>query len=150
MRFTAILFCFLFCSNFIVAQDVNPVRWTFKATKISAEEYNLVFTASVQKGWCIFSQYLEEGGPWPTSLNFDLSPDYELVGLTQESGKKEQGYDPLFGVNVIKYRNRLTLSQKVKIRESLEEINGYFEFMTCDANGCIPFTGVDFTFSFLE
>lgn len=150
MKISTIILCLFACSNFVTAQTADPVRWTFKANKINDAEYNLVFTASIQKGWCIFSQYLEEGGPWPTSLNFDLSQDYELLDLTQESGRKKEEYDPLFGVNVIKYEGRMTLSQKVKITEPLQEINGYIEFMACDTKGCLPFTDVDFTFSFLE
>lgn len=150
MKYLTVLLCFIAYCNFTFAQNANPVRWTFRANKINDAEYNLVFTASIQNGWCIFSQYLEEGGAWPTSLNFDLSPDYELIDLTQESGKKKEGYDPMFGVNIIKYEGRMTLSQKVRIKESLQEISGYIEFMSCNTEGCLPFTNVDFAFSFLE
>lgn len=150
MRFIAIIICLLLSANVIAAQDVNPVRWTFKANKISEAEYHLVFTASIDRGWWIFSQYLEEGGPWPTALNFELSSDYELINLTGETGKKTEGYDPLFGVNTIKYTGSMTLSQKVSITESLQEINGFIEFMACNNEGCLPAKQTDFTFSFLE
>ena len=150
MKFILIILSFFVGHQLAEAQEVNPVRWTFKANKISDQEYDLTFTASIQKGWHIFSQYLEQGGPWPTSLNFDLAPDYKLIALTNESGRKTEGYDALFGVNVIKYASRMTLSQKVTITESLEEINGYIQFMACNNEGCLPVTNYNFTFSFLE
>ena len=150
MKIQFLLFL-LFCLSLQAkAQKVpNPVRWSFKANKVSAEEYQLVFTASIQKGWYLYSQYLNPGGPIPTSINFRRSESYELVGTTDENGsKKSQGYDDIFGMELLKYSSRVRFTQNVRIQEDLEEISGYIEFMTCDNESCLPPKEIDFAFSF--
>ena len=48
----------LFIALTLTAQ-LDPVKWSYDTKKISNTEYDLIFTANIQDGWTIYSQYLE-------------------------------------------------------------------------------------------
>jgi len=116
-----------------------PVKWTFDAQKIDAEHFELVITADVEKGWNIYSQYLEsDEGPIATTFSFDKADGMELLGKTTESGHKKEGFDEMFEMNIIKFSDKVKFIQKVKVKEGIGTISGYVEFMTCDDHRCLP------------
>ena len=61
------IICSFLFSNSINAQ-LNPVKWDYAAKKISNEEFELTFTATIDKGWNIYSQHTDPSGPVPTSI----------------------------------------------------------------------------------
>ena len=76
---------------------LEPVKWSFNHRKITEQEYELVFTANIDKNWAIYSQTIDEGGPIPTEITFKKNDDYQLIGKTQESDKnKISKKEPLF------------------------------------------------------
>lgn len=125
----------------------SPVEWSHTTQKVSDTEYDLVFTANVNSGWYIYSQYLEsDDGPIRTSFNFNKNEGVEFLGKTKEAGKKSEGYDALFDMNVIKYSGEVTFTQRVKITKGKPTLSGWLEFMTCDEERCLPPAEVDFKF----
>lgn len=131
----------------------KPVKWKMTSNKISDTEYDLVFKASIDKGWAVYSQYMEEGGPVPTTINYEINEGVELVGKAIESGKKKQGPDPLFDEidEVIKFLgpDDFTITQKVKITDPKNaHLKGYLNFMTCDNKRCLNPTDIDFDYPF--
>lgn len=128
----------------IVAQG-NPVNWSFKSKKVSDTEYDLVLTAEVKKGWFIYSQYLEsDEGPVATSFTFVEDGSYELIGETKEEGHKKEGFDDIFGMNLIKFSDEVTFTQRIKLKEKMQSISGSLDFMTCDDERCLPPATVEF------
>lgn len=122
---------------------VSPIKWDGTIEKRSAEEYELVFTATIEEGWVIYSQYLnlkeDEIGPLPTAFFFDEADSFELVGKTSEEGNKKEGMDPVFGVNVIKFMDEpVTYRQTIKTTDPAQVITGYVEYMVCDDTQCFP------------
>ncbi len=125
----------------------SPVEWNHKAEKINDSEYDLVFTATVNPGWYIYSQYLDsDDGPIRTSFNYNRSDVVEFVGKTEEDGKRSEGYDALFDMNVIKFSGIVTFTQRVKVKKGSPTLDGWLEFMTCDEERCLPPMEVDFEF----
>ena len=55
------------------SQILNPVSWDFDSRKVSATEYELIFTANIDENWAVYSQYVDEGGPIPTGFIFEES-----------------------------------------------------------------------------
>ncbi len=136
---------FLFGSAF--GQMMTPVKWSFEAQKIAESAYVLIFTASIDKGWHIYSQYLEsDDGPLPTSFHFDDNPRVEIVGKTKESGTKSEAYDPLFEMKVVKFTGQPVFSRRVKLIKGPALVKGHLEYMSCDNKKCLPPTKVDFQF----
>lgn len=149
------LFClvaFLFVSVIAWAQPKNPVHWTFEANYLGNDEYNLIFSAKIDEGWNTYSPFTGEDGPVPTSINYDSEEDFELIGKIEEFTAKpenrKEGVDPLFdNAIVIKYKNDLTLVQKIKSTNPDLVISGYIESMACDAESCLPPRAEDFEIS---
>jgi len=130
------------------AQIHNPVKWITTHEQTADGEFDLIFTATIDDGWSIYSQYLEsDDGPVRTSFEFEKDPGYSLSGKNVENGDKKEGYDELFGMNVIKFQHKVVFTQKIKITDYSKPIIGYFEFMTCDATKCLPPDMIDFEFT---
>lgn len=122
----------------------SPVKWTYEAKKIAAGEYDLVFTAHIQDGWYVYSQYLEsDDGPIRTTISYDANHYLQLVGRNAEAGHKIEGYDDLFGMTIIKFNGEPTFTQRVKTT-SPTTVSGSLEFMTCDNEKCLPPVDVSF------
>ncbi|MGN6399227.1 MAG: protein-disulfide reductase DsbD domain-containing protein [Flavisolibacter sp.] len=133
-----------FVLSFVVLQAVsaqvkNPVQWAFTAKKINATTYEVHLTANIETGWHLYSQTTPDGGPVPTSIEFAKNPLVLFDGAAKEIGKLEQHNEPLFGVDVKQYSNRVDFVQTVKIKgKAKTALNGNIEFMTCNDHECLP------------
>lgn len=130
------------------AQLVDPVHWETSVEQISADEYNLIFTATMDPGWMLYSQHTEDGGPIPTTFYFDEGSHYTRIGEVAEKGKKKEGKDPLFdNITVIKYpKGPVVFTQKVKATALGTAITCEVEFMSCNDETCTPPMLKQFTF----
>lgn len=128
------------------AQEI-PVEWTFEAKHIEKDVYDLIYTAEIDKGWNVYSQYIEEGGPVATEVTYE-SKSQELVGTSTESGDKKEGQDPIFEMHLIKFsaKKPYVITQRIKSQDKTN-VSGYLTFMACDDSHCIPPTDVEFDFS---
>ena len=80
-----VLSCFL--GN---AQIFNPVNWEFNTKNLGENSYELIFEAELDDGWSIYSQFVEEGGPIPTTFEFEENEAYERIGgVTEDELNKE-------------------------------------------------------------
>ena len=71
-----LLIIFSFNSN---SQIYDPVSWQFSKNKIDNKRYELIFTANIDDGWYIYSQYLKGDGPVPTEFTFQESSNFNLI-----------------------------------------------------------------------
>ena len=119
----------------------KPIVWSAHLEKESEEIYTLVFDVAIKDGWAVYSQFTDEGGPIPTYFEYDKADHFELIGKTEEIGKKKSGNDPLFGVNVVKFpHGPISFKQKIKITDPSKPITGMYGYMACDNKQCIgPF-----------
>lgn len=145
MRFLSLLFQLLLFSQLAYGQLLEPVKWDIRSEALGGDEHVLVFTANMEKGWTVYSQFTSDNGPVPTSINFE-SEGFEPLGKAQEFGKKKQGMDKLFEVEVIKFLadEPFIIKQKVTA-PSGTVVTGYLTYMTCDKEKCLPPTDVEFS-----
>ncbi len=131
----------------LLGQPISPVTWTFNLEKVNEQEYDLVFTADIDDGWNVYSQFLDEGGPWPTTITYETE-EVETIGKAIEDGHKKEGMDQIFEMNVIKFLSDkpYVIRQRIK-KGSASLISGYLTYMTCDDEKCLPPTDVDFSFN---
>ena len=135
------LFVFVLCVIAVAcfAQAASPVKWNFSAKKINATTYEVHLAAKVESGWHIYSQTTPEGGPVPTSVVFARNPLLSFDGAIKESGKMEQHFEQLFGVDVKQFSNKVDFVQVVKLKVSAKtNVTGSVEFMTCNDTECMP------------
>src|SRR4051812_40480518 len=116
------------------AQILTPIKWTWKAVPTAKGEYNLIFTAKLDKGWHTYSQVVEGDAPLPTTLWFDENnKNVKLFGKATESGSNSHsGAEAALDNIVIKYfADDLTLVQKVKVNKDTR-LTGSISAQACD------------------
>ena len=137
-RIITISFLLLF-SNLLFAQIQNPVEWTATSKKISDKTYEVHITATIDHGWHIYSQNTPDGGPIATSITFTKNPLVIVEGKAKEVGKLEQHHEPLFGVDVKQFSNKVDFVQLVKLKAPVKtSMNLAVEFMVCNDKQCLP------------
>lgn len=147
---------FLYKSSFVILllvsftisafAQLEPVKWTFEVEQVNAQEYDLIITANIERGWSVYSQHLEaQSGPIPTSFSFAENSNIQLVGITKEAGNKKEAYDKTFGIKLVKFSNKARFTQRVKVAGTTEIVKGKLTYMTCDATSCLPPADIDFT-----
>lgn len=125
----------------------SPVTWTTEVHKINAQEYQLVFTATIDDGWNIYSQYLKsDDGPVKTSFTYESKDGITLVGKNEESGDIKKIMDDMFGMEVIKIKHKGVFTQKIKVNDAGKPITGSIEYMCCNDQQCLPPRQVPFNF----
>jgi len=135
---------FLTFTTLSFAQTNNTTSWTFESQKTAPNEYTITMKATINKGWYVYSQYLEsDDGPIRTSIVLEENKGVELVGKAEEEGDKVSGFDEMFDMKITKYKKHLTITQKVKAKKT-KKIKGYITFMTCNDEQCLPPTDVPF------
>lgn len=132
---------FLFILLFVVSSPVMfsqelHSQWTFTTKKITECEYDLLFTASINDGWHIFSLNVPNDGPLPTVFKFKKKDGIELVGkMTQSKPKVE--YDKIFDATLEFYEHTATFTQRVKLKTDKKvTIQGEYEYQICTDAKC--------------
>lgn len=123
---------------------------TFKLStkKVSDCEYDLVFSATIDEGWHVYSvRKSAEDGPNPTSFTFKSSKDYELVGKVKES-KTIKEHDKVFDVDVEYFVKSAVFTQRIKLHTDKKiSIKGKSEYQACTESQCVFPPAEDFEFS---
>lgn len=136
------------CSTWSVhAQLYDPVSWKFDVENVEDNEATVVITASIQPGWHVYSQYIEEGGPIPTSFSFEPSDGFNLIGKVTESPKAVSAFDPNFDMQIAWHEKTVSFKQKVKLNQAKTIVKGMLEFMVCNDKSCLPPEEVPFSVS---
>lgn len=117
----------------------QPVKWSFHSEKLSDKQIKVTYTASLQDGWFIYSQFTEDNGPIPTAISYDDQNEVKLIENT-ETGDKKEGKDPLFEVNVIKFSSKkeFVITQIIEPANVNKEIRGFINYMSCNDEVCTP------------
>jgi thiol:disulfide interchange protein DsbD len=130
------------------AQIADPVKWTFSHEKSGEMEAELVFKATIDMPWHLYSAYLPDGGPIATKAYYNESDVYALVNGIVEVTKPKVKFDEGFKMDVGTMSGRAELRQKVKFNSpGTHTITGEIEFQVCDDATCLPPKYVEFSFT---
>ena len=108
------LLLLLFSFNYTVNSQVQkPTKWKFFTQKISETEYFLVFEASIEDGWHLYSPFNPEGGSLPLKIEYNKSSDFQLIGKILEISKPIVKYDEIFKKDEYFFEQKATFKQKI-------------------------------------
>jgi DsbC/DsbD-like thiol-disulfide interchange protein len=119
------------------AQILKPIHWSYGAKKISATEAVVFLKATIDAGWHLYSQHVQEGGPVKTTFTFPASKDYTLSGATQEPAPIVR-MESAFNMKVGFFEKTVIFQQKIKLNKQPVTVKGTVEFMTCNDEKCLP------------
>jgi thiol:disulfide interchange protein DsbD len=120
------------------SQILQPVKWSYVAKKTSATEAVIFIKATIDAGWHVYSQFVKEGGPVKTTINFTPSKTFALVGKTTEP-KPITRVEKVFDMEVGFFENSVIFQQKIKLKAKQVTVSGKLEYMTCNDQKCLRF-----------
>ena len=134
-------------SAFSCTAQLNPVSWSFSATKVADKTYEVKMVATMQTNWHLYSQKQPEDAiAIPTAFTFSPNPLFKLDDNIKEIGKMEVMKDPTLGVSANQYSKTVTFVQRIKLKANVKtSFNGNVEYQTCDDKKCLPPKTVNFS-----
>ena len=143
--FLIIFLLFGFTTN---AEIFDPVSWQFSQNKISENKVELQFTASIDEGWHLYSQDIEESPP-ATTFSFIINGDTSIIRV--EEPESIQEYDPNFDMILKYFKDEVVFKYNIDISNLKNHtIDGYIDFMLCDEAQCLPPDYMEFSFEVKE
>jgi len=134
--------CFFALS--LQAQIYDPVTWDFTYDNKGDHVYELIFSATIEKGSHIYSMDIPAEGPIPTSFSFDTIPDFSFDGSPYEVTLPEEKLDEAFGFRIKSFSNKAEFRQKITGRSPVFTVTGSVNFMSCNNSTCSPPQDVGF------
>ncbi len=142
-----LLSIFLMVNTLLFAQIQEPIKWSSSVNTISESEAELIFTATIDEGWHLYSQTLpNDDGPIATEFTFTESSDYELIGKVMEPEAISE-FDKNFDMVLNYFAKEVSFKQKIKILNP----NGFTVqaesySMVCNDEMCLPPEAIEFEF----
>ena len=146
-RFTLGLLLMVISCLSVVAQMQDPVHFKTEWKSISANEAEIIFSATIDPGWHVYSTDLGDGGPTQATINIDKISGAALDGKLKPGSNEIKKMDPIFEMEVNFFEKTAKFTQKVKLTGGKYSVSGYLEYGACNDENCLPPTSVDFTFS---
>lgn len=119
------------------AQVDDPVQWTIKAQQLQDNSYDLQISATIEKGWHLYSINLPEGGPLPTTFSFTEPTGYSLVGKIKELTKCKTEHDEIFDLDISFFDEKADFSQALQLTSDVATINVTVEYQVCLDDKCV-------------
>lgn len=120
------------------AQMQDPVHFRSELKRISDTEAELLFQATIDDGWHVYSTDLGKGGPISATFHADRMEGAQTVGTLKARGKEVKQFDKMFGMEVRYFEQAVTFVQKVRFTKPQYDISCYVEYGACSDQMCLP------------
>lgn len=141
-----VLFFAIILSFPIRAQILTPVKWAFSVKELPNDEAELLFTATIDKTWHLYSQKMPETAiELPLVFEIKKSAKYKLMGsVVEPAGVKK--YDEDAKADIKSFVGKAVFKQKIK-KLSTEPfvVDGSLDGQACQEGKCV---GTKSSFSF--
>ena len=141
------LFASILLTTTLSAQMYDPVVWDFSYEKKGNNEFEIILTATIEKGSHIYGMNIPDNGPIPTSFRFDTLPGYTLSGNTFEVTEPVEKLDEAFGFKIKTFSDKAEFRQKIIASARSFTVTGIVNFMACNNATCLPPKDVEFSVS---
>ena len=125
----------------------KPVRFKVEKKQVNDNTFDVLFSATIDKGWHVYSPGLPAGGPVSASIAIDKSEGVEAEGPLKAIGNERNVYDEMFGMNVRYFEDAVTFSQRFKTKGGKYDVSGRLVYGSCNDQMCLPPTSVDFSYN---
>lgn len=108
----------------------STLKWTYRSVQTAKNEYDIIASVQIEKGYHIYSAVKISDGPMPTE--FVLSGEgFKTSGGIIE-GKTNDHYDPNFGTDIHTFEDYAEFRQHIVVTDpGLTKIQGYVKGMVC-------------------
>lgn len=122
----------------VQAQMMTPVRFTSQLKELKGGEGEIVFSATIDPGWHVYSTDLGDGGPISATFNSVKMEGVETVGKLQSRGKELKQFDNLFDMELRFFEGSVSFVQKIRFVKPDYNIDCYLEYGACNDESCLP------------
>ncbi len=120
------------------AQMVDPVHFTSELKMGEGPEAEIIFHATIDNGWHVYSTEIGEDGPIEATFNVEKMEGAELVGKLTPKGKVIKKMDKLFNMELKYFEKEATFVQKIRFTKPQYDIDCYLEYGACSDASCLP------------
>ncbi|RRD02454.1 DUF255 domain-containing protein [Prevotella sp. OH937_COT-195] len=135
----------IFASTVSAQPTGKPVRFKTSKKQINENTFDVIFTASIDKGWHVYGIGLPAGGPTSAKIIVDKVEGAKAEGKLKAIGNEHNEYDEMFGMKVRFFENSVTFVQRFKATGGKFRVSGRLEYGACSSEMCLPPTSVDFS-----
>lgn len=129
----------MLCSTiFAMAQMMDPVKISSELKMLKGAEAEIIFSATIDAGWHLYSTDLGNDGPTSAALIVNKLDGAELVGKLKPVGKEVEKFDNMFGMNLRYFEGSGKFVQKIKFTKPNYDIDCYLEYGACNDEMCMP------------
>ncbi len=129
----------MLCSTiFAMAQMMDPVKISSELKMLKGAEAEIIFSATIDAGWHLYSTDLGNDGPTSAALIVNKMDGAELVGKLKPVGKEVEKFDNMFGMNLRYFEGSGKFVQKIKFTKPNYDIDCYLEYGACNDEMCMP------------
>ncbi len=120
------------------AQIVDPVHFTSELKTGNGAEAEIIFHATIDKGWHVYSTDIGDNGPIEATFNIVKMDGAELVGKLVPRGNVIKKMDKLFDMELKYFEGEATFVQKIRFTKPQYDIDCYLEYGACNDESCLP------------
>ena len=120
------------------AQIKDPVHFTSQLKQLKGGEAELLFSATIDPGWHVYSTGLGNDGPISASFHIVKMEGAETVGKLQTRGQEIKQYDKLFDMELRWFEKAVVFVQKIRFTKADYDIDCYLEYGACNDVSCLP------------
>ena len=120
------------------AQLVDPVHFTSELKTGKGAEAEIVFHATIDDGWHVYSTDIGKSGPIEATFHVVKLEGAELVGKLKPKGQPIKKMDKLFDMELKYFEHEATFVQKIRFTKPEYTIDCYLEYGACSEKSCLP------------
>ena len=113
-KFINFLILFIAFSGFSQTEE-NPIEIKTSVKKISETEYDIIFNATLYKGWYLYSQYNPDEASLPLEITIPEGENgYKLVGKADEKDTFKK-YSDVWEKEEIVFKDKAIITQRIEL-----------------------------------
>ncbi len=122
------------------SQVLRPVKWTTEYKKTADCEYDIILKASIDKGWHLYSSFLDPNiGPVPTTVEMKTDGNSSVIGKLSESTPIKEIEAVWDNKEVSFFANSAWFKRKVKLKNgNASTIIINVNWIVCNDGTCMP------------
>lgn len=120
------------------AQMLTPIHFTTQLKELKGGEAELIFSATIDQGWHVYSTDLGDGGPVSAAFHVVKMDGAQTIGKLQARGHEIKQYDKLFDMELRYFEKAVTFVQRIRFTKSEYDIDCYVEYGACSDEVCLP------------
>ena len=125
------------------SQMVDPVHFSAQLKTGNSADAEIVFSATIDKGWHVYSTDMGDNGPTSATFKVVKLDGVELVGKLTPLGTVTTQYDKMFEMELRFFENKAMFVQKIRFTKPQYVIDCFLEYGACNDEMCMPPTQVE-------